>query len=105
MCGGGGGGGAVGRRANVTQGVLGICVVGGTGNAGGTVFGRVGILGWFYGILADAAGVVGGQFAKPGTTTANQGEAQTAPSPITLGRALITRASGVATELYLRGMG
>ena len=96
---------ALATTANVTQGVLGICVVGGTGNAGGTVFGRVGILGWFYGILADAAGVVGGQFVKPGTTTANQVESQTTPSLITFGRALITRASGVATELYLRGMG
>jgi len=96
---------ALATTANVTQGVLGICVVGGTGNAGGTVFGRVGILGWFYGILADAAGVVGGQFVKPGTTTANQVESQTTPSLITFGRALITRANGVATELYLRGMG
>src|SRR3990167_587441 len=96
---------ALATTANVTQGVLGICVVGGTGNAGGTVFGRVGILGWFYGILADAAGVVGGQFVKPGTTTANQVESQTTPSLITFGRALITRASGVATEVYLRGMG
>ena len=96
---------ALATTGNVTQGVLGICVVGGTGNAGGTVFGRVGILGWFYGILADAAGGVGGEFVKPGTTTAHQGESQTTPSLITFGRALITRANGVATELYLRAMG
>ena len=96
---------ALATTANVTQGVLGICVVGGTGNAAGTIFGRVAILGWFYGILADAAGVVGGQFVKPGTTTANQVESQTTPSLITFGRALITRANGVATELYLRAMG
>ena len=90
---------------NTTMPVLGICVVGATGNAGGTTFARIAFFGQVASLIADNAGVVDGQFIKPGTTTANEAESQTTPSLITFGRADATAASTVAFSAKLRAMG
>lgn len=87
--------------AGSTNPQLGVCITGGTGNAGGTVMARVAIRGVVTTLLADAAGVTAGQYVAAGATTANRLLSTAALTANSFGRCLLTAAGGAATVIML----
>lgn len=91
----------VSSAAGSTNGQLGVCITGGTGNAGGTVFARIAFRGVFVGFLADAAGVTAGQYGAQGATTANRLLSAATITPASFCRVLKTAAGGAAATVSL----
>jgi len=86
-----------------STGIVGVCVSGGTGDAGGTVKALVQEWGMLNGTLvADNAGVTAGERAFGGATDVNQIASQ-ATIEGTFARLLETGASGVAVDGFLNG--
>ena len=84
--------------------LVGICVVGGTGDAAGTVKALIRVFGVLVGtLIADNAGVTAGQYLIGGAADVNQYASQASPQQ-SAGRVLATAASGVAFDVRL-GMG
>lgn len=87
--------------AGSTNPQLGVCITGGTGNAGGTVFARVAWRGVVTTLLADAAGVTAGHYGAAGATTANRLLSAATITPNSFCRVLKTAAGGVGTTIHL----
>lgn len=83
---------------------VGFCITGGTGNAGGTVFARVKLIGIVTSLLADTGGITADQYSKPGLNTANRVISTAAIAVNSHGRALKTAIAGAATTIMFQNI-
>lgn len=85
---------------------IGVCVSGGTGNAGLTVFARIVIMGYVPSVfLADTGGVTYGQYAKVGGNNANRVISTAAASLANFGMIVLTATAGNPTSIFFKGPG
>lgn len=85
--------------------VIGYATVGGTGNAGGTVFARIKTEGAIMAtILSGSGGTVDGQFGLPDNAVANRMDSVTAGAVGVFSRVLDGSADGVAGDFYITGL-
>lgn len=88
----------------LSTGAVGPVIVGGTGNAGGTVFARIRINGVLaQTLIADTAGVTAGLYLQFGAVNPAARVQDKATVEGTFGRTLTTAASGALTDAFLRG--
>ena len=85
---------------------IGVCISGGTGNAGGTVFARIGVSGYQPSVfLADTGGVTYAQYAKVGGNVANRVISTAAASAVNFGMIVLTATAGNPTSIEFTGPG